>query len=227
MVNRKQLLHILTHYKDYNFKKFTFLSSTFLMKVFRRYIKIILTPIKCFWCLFWIEHHTFKALDKRSFTLIPLLKCRRNVILLLTKNMKQNTLFINCFSRKCSNPAFSKFSFLTFLMLTSPSQYLWPILYPKSSFQQMPWFPLTFLFFLIKIIPFIVVLTLWLMTVAMTLFVLVSLHEQQSMSIMTLQCKFCSALLQEFIKLSYPQWIGSFFCQTSLQQIYIMNSIAF
>ena len=68
--------------------------------------------------------------------------------------MKQNTLFINCFSRRCSNPAFSKFTPLTFLMLTSPSQYLWPIPYPKSSFQQMPWLSLTFLFYLIKIIPF-------------------------------------------------------------------------
>ena len=68
--------------------------------------------------------------------------------------MTQNTLWINFFSKKCSNPGFSKFSLLIFLLFTSPSQYLWAILYPKSSFQQMPWFSLTFLVFLIKLVSF-------------------------------------------------------------------------
>ena len=101
-----------------------------------------------------MDHHTFKPLHKRTFTKIPLLKCRRNVILLLLKKMKQNTLFIDCFSKKCSNRGFSKFSLLTFLMLTSPSIYLWAILYPKLSFLQLPRLSQIFLFFLIKLVPF-------------------------------------------------------------------------
>ena len=68
--------------------------------------------------------------------------------------MKQNTLFIDCFSKKCSNRGFSKFSLLTFLMLTSPSIYLWAILYPKLSFLQLPRLSQIFLFFLIKLVPF-------------------------------------------------------------------------
>ena len=68
--------------------------------------------------------------------------------------MTQNTLLINFFPKKCSNPGFSKFNLLIFLLFTSPSQYLWAILYPKSSFQQMPELSLTFLFFLIKLVPF-------------------------------------------------------------------------
>ena len=40
------------------------------------------------------------------------------------------------------------------MLFTSPSQYLWAILYPKSSFQQMSWFSLTFLVFLIKLVSF-------------------------------------------------------------------------
>ena len=68
--------------------------------------------------------------------------------------MRQNTLWINFFFKKCSNPGFSKFSLLIFLLFTSPSQYLWAILYPKSSFQQMPWFSLTLLVFLIKLVSF-------------------------------------------------------------------------
>ena len=67
--------------------------------------------------------------------------------------MTQNTL-LTFFSKKCSNPAFSKFNLLTFLLFISPSQYLWAILYPKPSFQRMPWFSLTFLVFLIKIVSF-------------------------------------------------------------------------
>ena len=68
--------------------------------------------------------------------------------------MTQNTLLINFLPKKCSNPGFSKFNLLIFLLFTSPSQYLWAILYPKSSFQQMPELSLTFLFFLIKLVPF-------------------------------------------------------------------------
>ena len=68
--------------------------------------------------------------------------------------MTQNTLFINFFSKNCSNTGFSKFSLLTFLLFISPSQYLWAILYPESSFKQMPELSLTFLFFLIKLVPF-------------------------------------------------------------------------
>ena len=68
--------------------------------------------------------------------------------------MTQNTLLINLFPKKCSNPGFPKFNLLIFLLFTSPSQYLWAILYPKSSFQQMPELSLTFLFFLIKLVPF-------------------------------------------------------------------------
>ena len=68
--------------------------------------------------------------------------------------MTQNTLLINFFPKKCSSPGFSKFNLLIFLLFTSPSQYLWAILYPKSSFQQMPELSLTFLFFLIKLVPF-------------------------------------------------------------------------
>ena len=51
-----------------------------------------------------MDHHTFKDLDQTTFTYIPLLKCRRNVILLLLKKMKQNTLFIDCFSKKLFQP---------------------------------------------------------------------------------------------------------------------------
>ena len=68
--------------------------------------------------------------------------------------MTQNTLFINFFSKNCSNTGFSKFSLLTFLLFISPSQYLWAILYPELSFEQMPELSLTFLFFLIKLVPF-------------------------------------------------------------------------
>ena len=68
--------------------------------------------------------------------------------------MTQNTLFINFFSKNCSNTGFSKFSLLTFLLFISPSQYLGAILYPESSFEQMPELSLTFLFFLIKLVPF-------------------------------------------------------------------------
>ena len=157
-----------------------------------------------------MDHHTFKPLHKRTFTKIPLLKCRRNVILLLLKKMKQNTLFINCFSKKCSKPGLPKFSLLDFSIYISLSNSLSKIIFLTNALI-VP----IFLFFLIKLVPFgssnIVIHVSSNDHFCPVLFSWAAIIVNDYLQMQIFIC----GLFPELIELS--PWMIPFFCQTSLQ----------